>query len=152
MRGLYKKTREETFDRDGFYPTGDRCRIDRDGYLYFEGRAGEMVKTSGANVAPREVEMVLESWPEVKEAVVFGVPDSQRSEIVVAVVVPRGGGIDRPALDRFLRDQLSHFKLPQFLIPMAQDDIPRAATGKVQKHLLRDIVISNSDKFKIGAR
>ena len=59
MRGLYKRLPEDTFDRDGFYPTGDRCKIDADGYLYFDGRYGEMIKTSGANVAPREVERAL---------------------------------------------------------------------------------------------
>ena len=69
MNGLYKWERHETFDDDGWYHTGDKGFI-RDGYLYFLGRLSEMIKTSGSNVAPREVELLLESFPEVGLAVV----------------------------------------------------------------------------------
>ena len=60
MDGLYKKERSETFDEDGWYRTGDKGFF-RDSYLFFTGRSTEMIKTGGANVAPREVELALES-------------------------------------------------------------------------------------------
>jgi acyl-coenzyme A synthetase/AMP-(fatty) acid ligase len=137
MRTFYKRAPEETFDPDGFYPTGDRCRVDPDGYLFFEGRFGDMIKTRGANVAPREVEVALQSCPEVREGIVFGLPDPARGEAIVAVVVPAAGGaIDTQELDSQLREQLSHYKVPHYIFVLEDEDIPRTHTNKVQKHLL----------------
>ena len=137
MRGFYKRSSEETFDPDGFYPTGDRCRIDADGYLFFEGRFGDMIKTSGANVAPKEVELALQSIAEVREGIVFGLPDPARGEAVVAVVVPATGAvIDTQQLADQLKGQLSHYKVPHHIFAMVDEDVPRTHTNKVQKHLL----------------
>jgi acyl-CoA synthetase (AMP-forming)/AMP-acid ligase II len=148
MRGFYKRLPEDTFDRDGFYPTGDRCRIDADGYLYFEGRFGEMVKTGGANVSPREVEAALERMAAVREAAVFGVPDPDRGEAIVAVVVPADGAVvDPAAVVEGLRSELSHYKVPRLVVPMAYDDIPRAAAGKVKKNALRNLVLARWDEL-----
>jgi len=142
MRGFYKRLAEDTFDPDGFYPTGDRCRIDPDGFLYFEGRFGEMVKTGGANVAPREVEIALEKNPSVREAIVLGLPDITQGEIVVAVVLPSTDAtIDGQQLMEELRNQLSHFKVPRFIIELDPDEIPRTDSNKVKKHILKDIVV-----------
>jgi acyl-coenzyme A synthetase/AMP-(fatty) acid ligase len=143
MRGFYKRLRDDTFDADGFYPTGDRCRIDGDGFLYFEGRYGDMIKTSGANVSPREVEVALEHCPEIREAAVFGVPDGVRGEAIVAVVVPVGGTELNVAhvLDR-LRREISHYKVPHHLFSMADADVPRTDTGKVKKRELARTILS----------
>jgi acyl-coenzyme A synthetase/AMP-(fatty) acid ligase len=139
MRCFYKRLPEETFDRDGFYPTGDRCRVDADGYLYFESRFGEMIKTRGANVAPREVELALEADPSVREAIVFGLPDPTQGEAIVAVVVPVSDAIVDPQLLRDgLKDQLSHYKVPHHVFAMADEEIPRTHTNKVRKHLLAE--------------
>ena len=73
MNGLYKKERHEAFDADGWYHTGDKGYI-RDGYLFFEGRLSEMIKTSGSNVAPQEIEVLLEAFEEVGTAVVSAIP------------------------------------------------------------------------------
>jgi len=151
MRGFYKRLREETFDADGFYPTGDRCRIDADGYLYFEGRYGDMIKTSGANVSCREVEAVLERCAEVREAAVFGVPDPVRGEAVVAVVVPTTGtDIDENELLPQLRKQLSHFKVPHHVFAIEFHEIPRTHTGKISKRELRSLVLDRWDHLSVG--
>jgi acyl-coenzyme A synthetase/AMP-(fatty) acid ligase len=143
MRGFYKRLREEAFDADGFDPTGDRCRIDADGYLYFEGRYGDMIKTSGANVSPREVEVALEAQPGVREAAVFGVPDSHRGEAVIAVIVASDGADpDTGELLRQLRLALSHFKVPQTVLRFDDADIPRTDTGKIKKARLREIAMA----------
>ena len=63
MLGLYKQEREDVFDRDGYYHTGDAGYFDADGVLFFKARLGEMIKTAGANVTPREVEVVIETLP-----------------------------------------------------------------------------------------
>ena len=142
MRGFYKRVREDTFEPDGFYATGDRCRIDEDGYLYFEGRYSDMVKTSGANVSPREVEVALEGCANVREAAVFGVPDPKRGEAIVAVVVPSANAtLDVEALIAEVRDRLSHFKVPHVVFPMADADVPRTDTGKIKKRELRELTL-----------
>ena len=75
MRGMVGRTWHEVFDADGWYHTGDSAYLDEDGHLYFSGRTDDMIKTSGANVAPVEVENVLFEMPEVREAYVVGMPD-----------------------------------------------------------------------------
>jgi acyl-coenzyme A synthetase/AMP-(fatty) acid ligase len=148
MRGFYKRLAEETFDRDGFYPTGDRCRIDSDGFLYFEGRFGEMIKTKGANVSPKEVEAALEGHSDIREAIVFGIPDPSRGEAIVAVVVPStGASLQRDQLLGRLREEVSSYKVPHFMFAMRHEDIPRTDTTKIKKHLLKELVIAHWDQF-----
>ena len=141
MQGLYKLERECVFTADGFYRTGDECRIDDDGHLFLKGRLGEMIKTSGANVSPREVELVLESFDEVMEAYVVGIADPVRAQTVVAAVVPyTGRSADGADLRQRLRDELSAFKVPQHIFVCASEEIPRTASAKIQKPLLREML------------
>jgi acyl-CoA synthetase (AMP-forming)/AMP-acid ligase II len=138
MQGYYKRTREEVFDRDGWFHTGDVCRLDADGYLYFRGRDSDMIKTAGANVSPQEVEVVMGGYSELAEAVVVGLPDAQRGEAVVAVVVPRAGQtVDTAALQRRLKEEISSYKVPRKIIVMAAEALPRTSGGKVRKGELR---------------
>src|SRR5262249_7705498 len=87
MSTVYKKEREDVFDADGYYHTADRGYLEG-GKIWFTGRFSEMVKAGGANVAPLEIERVLESFPEVKTAFVFGVRDAHGGEAVAAAVLP----------------------------------------------------------------
>jgi len=149
MQGLYKLEREQVFTPDGFYRTGDECRIESDGeadgrgngHLFLKGRLGEMIKTSGANVAPREVELVLESFAEIKEAYVVGIADPVRGETVAAVAVPFAGrSADGAELRERLRAELSAFKVPRHIFVFTSDEIPRTASAKIQKPRLREIL------------
>jgi acyl-CoA synthetase (AMP-forming)/AMP-acid ligase II len=141
MSGYYKREREEVFTRDGFFATGDLVSIDEDDYLYFTSRLTEMVKTSGANVAPREVEVVAQSYPDVREAIVFGLPDSEKGEIVVCVLVAAdGASLDTDALRVRLRDELAPYKVPQEYLVLAYEDIPRTGSDKPNKPSLKGIV------------
>lgn len=130
MTGLYKKERHETFDEDGWYHTGDRAVI-RDGHLYFKGRLSEMIKTSGSNVAPREVELELEAFDEIGLAVVVGVPDPDRGQIVAAALAPKPGQqVDaQNVLDR-LDKEISSYKIPRRVLVMNEDQVPYLASGK----------------------
>ena len=138
MQGYYKREREEVFDQEGWFHTGDICRIDTEGYLYFSGRDSDMIKTAGANVSPQEVEVVLGGYSEIAEAVVVGMPDEQRGETVVAVLVPRAGStIDAAALQQRMRQEISSYKVPRRIVVMAGDALPRTSGGKVRKAELR---------------
>ena len=139
MQRLYKVEREETFDAEGFYHTGDAGYFSADGHVFFTGRLCDTIKTAGANVAPREVELVLESFDEVKEAYVVGTPDPDRGEIVVAAVVLKAGRRTQPDdLRRRVKDELSAFKVPKHIFLCEKSELPETATGKVRKDRLRD--------------
>ena len=141
MRGYYKREWRDVFQPDAFFATGDLCRIDEDGYIWFTGRGTEMVKTAGANVAPREVEMLMMTYPVVLEAIVFGLPDPLKGENLVAVVIPRDGAtIDSDQLLTRMRQDISAYKVPKQIVVMNYGDIPRTDAGKPRKPVLRGLV------------
>ena len=141
MQGLYKREREQVFTPDGFYRTGDRGAIDADGYYFFHGRLGDMIKTGGANVSPREVEGVLLSLDEIEQACVVGVEDPEMGQIVVAAAVPSAGSPpDESELRARLREQLSAFKVPRRFFWLASGDLPLTDSGKLHPGRLRELV------------
>jgi acyl-CoA synthetase (AMP-forming)/AMP-acid ligase II len=134
MQGLYKLERESVFDPDGYYRTGDAGWLDEDGWLYFTGRLGEMIKTGGSNVTPAEVEAALLAYPEVLEAYVTGVPDADRGQRVVAAVVARAGqALDGEALRVRLKADLSAYKIPRHIWVCRKDELPFTESGKLRK-------------------
>lgn len=134
MQGLYKVEREDAFDRDGYYHTGDSGRFDAEGHLFFKGRLGDLIKTAGANVTPREVEVVLESLPEVKEAYVVGVPEPARGQdVAAAVVLHAGRAAGADALRAAVKSQLSAYKVPRHLLFFASEELPFTDTGKIDR-------------------
>jgi len=138
MAALYKKEREETFDEDGYYHTGDRGYLE-DGRIWFKGRYSEMIKSGGANVSPLEVEQVLTSFPDVRMAFVLGIDDEQSGEAVAAVVVPGPGvELDPHDLRARLRTELSAYKVPTQWVTLDEDQIPWLASGKPDKRTLRE--------------
>jgi acyl-CoA synthetase (AMP-forming)/AMP-acid ligase II len=139
MQGLYKIEREQAFDADGFYHTGDGGWFDEEGWLFFKGRLGEMVKTGGANVTPSEVEAVLMTYPEVLEAYVTGIADADRGQLVVAAVVPRGGhSVDAEGLRVRLKADLSAYKVPRHIWVCAKEELPFTDSGKIRKPALAE--------------
>ncbi len=141
MQGLYKIERDDCFDRDGYYHTGDGGFFDADGFLFFKGRLGDMIKTGGANVTPREVEVVLESFPEVKEAYVVGLPDPDRGQnVAAAVVLQQGQTADAEELRARVKGQLSAYKVPRHLVFLASADLPFTDSGKIDKQRLAAVL------------
>ncbi len=137
MQGLYKIEREDVFDEDGFYHTGDGGYFDDDGVLFFESRLGDLIKTGGANVSPREVEVVLEALPEVREAYVVGVPDENRGQIVVAAVVLQGGRqMTEVEMKLRIKVDLAAYKVPRELRFYEHEDLPFTDSGKIDKRKL----------------
>ena len=109
-----------------------------------------MIKTAGANVAPREVEVVLESFPEVQSAFVVGVPDPTRGQnVAAAVVLDSGQELTADECQRRLREQLSSYKVPRHTIFTAKQDLPVTDSGKIDKRrlgaLLADRIATGGD-------
>jgi acyl-CoA synthetase (AMP-forming)/AMP-acid ligase II len=141
MQGLYKLEREDAFDRDGFYHTGDAGYFDADGVLFFKARIGDMIKTAGANVTPREVEVVMESQPEVRSAFVVGVPDPVRGQnVAAAAILKAGAALDWPALRERLRTELSAYKVPRHCFFYRDGELPFTDSGKIDKKKLAAIL------------
>lgn len=133
MAGLYKREREEVFDADGWYHTGDRGYLEGD-RIFYTGRFTEMIKSGGANVSPTEVEAVLQSFPEVRHAFVFGLPSKERGEEVVAVVVWEAGvEVDADEVRGRVRAELSAYKVPARVFTLAEDEVPWLPSGKPDK-------------------
>lgn len=139
MQGFYKREREEVFERDGRYRTGDLGHFDEHGHLHFAGRADDVIRASGTNVSPLEVEAVLRGAPGVRDVHVVGLPDPLRGAVVAAAIVPEEGAeIDAEGLRRLARERLSAFKVPRHFVAVRAEDLVTTATGKVRKQALAD--------------
>jgi acyl-CoA synthetase (AMP-forming)/AMP-acid ligase II len=136
MHGYYKRSREECFDADGWFHTGDLVRTDRHGFFYFVGRRSAMIKTAGANVSAAEVEKTIAKLTGM-EAYVVGIPDAKRGELVAAVVV--GSGFDQAALCERLREELSAYKIPKRFLALPHNELPMLASGKVDTRQLKKL-------------
>lgn len=142
MQGYYKDTdgTAAVLDAEGWLHTGDLAYRDQVGYFFVVGRSKELIIKGGVNIAPREIDDVLESHPEVLEAAVVGVPDRYVGEDLVAFAVLRAGarGDEREML-RFCESRLGHFKSPSRIHFVS--DLPKGPSGKVQRlHLLDEAV------------
>jgi 2-furoate---CoA ligase len=124
--------------RDGWYFTGDMGWIDAEGELYVAGRVDDMIISGGENIHPVEVEEVLARHPDVADVAVVGEPDARWGERVVAFVVPRRPALTAEGVDRYCRDarDLASFKRPRRIVFVRE--IPKTASGKILRRLLRD--------------
>jgi fatty-acyl-CoA synthase len=126
----------ETFTEDGYFKTGDLGSLDEEGAMHFAGRRSEMIKRSGINVSPAEVEEALQQHDAVGLAGVTGLEDADRGEIIVAFLVPKpGANVDSSALLAHCRERLSRYKVPDRIITV--QSLPLTVTGKLMRRELR---------------
>ncbi len=140
LRGICRRSREDVFTADGFYPTGDLGHLDADGFLFYRGRSDDMFKVGGATVYPGEVERALRSIEGVEGAYVTNVPTAA-GERVGAAVVCSDRTLTPERLTGSTRKLLSAFKMPTvWLLLESDDDVPRGGTGKVDTRRLREML------------
>ncbi|GAA1040794.1 long-chain fatty acid--CoA ligase [Virgisporangium ochraceum] len=124
--------------RDGWFLTGDVCRVDEDGYLWFVDRRVDLIKSGGENVTGAEIERVIAQHPDVAEVAVIGVPDPRWDEVPKAFVILRAGST---ATGEDIREHclanLARFKVPKYVDVV--DSLPRNDSGKVLKRGLREL-------------
>lgn len=142
MEHYVKRSRADSLDADGWYHTGDFGSFDADGLVYFSGRRTEMIKTSGANVSPAEIEVQLRACEPVRLARVVGVDDERRDQIVVLCVELRDGAqATEDEIKAFLRERLASFKVPKRVVFFAAGEMPMTTSGtKVKQDDLLDLV------------
>lgn len=116
--------------------SGDQFQMDEEGYLYFVGRADEMIKCRGERVSPKEIENVLCAVPGVREAAVMGIPDAIEGQAIAAFVVTSGNGNDpvEKEIRRHCMRHLEPFAVPKFFQFM--DSLPKTDNGKVDRKAL----------------
>ena len=133
MLGLNGKERDEVFDADGFYATGDLCMLDEQGYLKFESRIGEMIKIHGANVAPLEVELAMLGLMGIEKVGVVGIEEGGETVLTAAVIMAPGRDLDAGAVTAQLKGKLSSFKVPRRIVVLSEAQMPQTGSGKIKK-------------------
>jgi amino acid adenylation domain-containing protein len=112
--------------------TGDYCRMDEEGYLYFVGRMDDIIKSRGEKVAPKEVENMIMNIPGVKEVAVIGVPDDILGQAVKAFIVfEEGVTMNEKQLQKECQSRLENFMVPKYIVEVP--NLPKTDTGKIKK-------------------
>jgi acetyl-CoA synthetase len=141
FQGYYRDPEKtESVWHDGYYHTGDMAWTDEDGYLWFVGRADDVIKSSGYRIGPFEVESALIQHPAVVECAITAVPDEIRGQIVKATVVLRKDYTASDALKKELQDHVKKvtapYKYPRVIefVPA----LPKTISGKIRRVEIRD--------------
>ncbi len=132
-----KPEKRAEIDRDGFITSGDVGYIDEDGYVFICDRKRDMVISGGVNIYPAEIESALHAVPGVHDCAVFGIPDEEFGEALMAVIEPQPGVVlDLDSVRSQLKRQLADYKVPKQI--EIQSNLPREDSGKIFKRRLRD--------------
>ena len=152
--GYWKKPEEtaavfvpaaEGDDAGPWFRTGDIVTLDADGFFTVVDRLKELIITGGFNVAPSEVEDALRAYPDIQDVAVVGLPSEHSGEdVVAAVVLKPGRGLDEKAIRDFARDGLAAYKVPRRVIEV--DDLPKSLIGKVQRKQVKEQLVAAEAK------
>ncbi|MCP9950969.1 AMP-binding protein [Actinomadura madurae] len=139
----------DAFTADGWFRTGDLARIDAHGYVEITGRRKDIIIRGGENISAKEIEDHLFEHPKIAEIAVVASPDPVLVERICAVVVPEPGeDVALPEIvDWLMARKIARQKLPERLILL--DDLPRNASGKVQKFQLRELARAESAPSRV---
>ncbi len=130
----------EILDDEGWMHTGDLGVIDQDGYCNIVGRLKDVIIRGGENIYPREIEEFLFKHPKVQAVACFGIPDARFGEELCAWIQLRGGvAATSEELREFCNDEIAHYKIPRHILFV--EEFPMTVTGKIQKFIMRDIMI-----------
>jgi 2-furoate---CoA ligase len=128
-----EKTKEKV--KNGWYYTGDACKVDKDGFYTITGRVDEMIICGGENIHPAEVESVLLSYEGIKDVAVVGIPNETWGQIVKAYVVANDPRLQAEDLEQFLKkSKLENYKRPKQIDFI--EEIPRNPSGKILRSIL----------------
>jgi fatty-acyl-CoA synthase len=143
--GGYWKDADKTAQafRGAWCSVGDMARRDEQGFIHLVDRKSNMIISGGENIYPSEVEAVLAAHPAVQDVAVIGVPDAKWGESVMAVVVPRRErAVQQAELEAWCRERIAGFKRPRAYAFIAEAQMPRTATGKIQHRVLREQMLA----------
>jgi acyl-CoA synthetase (AMP-forming)/AMP-acid ligase II/DNA-binding HxlR family transcriptional regulator len=133
---------------EGWYRTGDLACRDRFGFITITGRSKEVIIRGGQNIAPVELEECIQSYPDVLDCAVAGVPHAFLGEVPIAFIIPRPGHlINEEAILHHCREHLSAYKVPQAIRIVTE--IPRTGSGKVQRFKLKELATATESRLMV---
>ena len=147
MRSYWNNPQETALAfRDGLFRTGDVGYRDAEGFFYILDRLKDMIVTGSENVYSGEVEAVIYAHPAVREAAVFGIPDPQWGELVMAYIVLKPGkSLSADELITYCRRNLANYKIPR-RVEFSETELPKSGSGKILKRVLRERFWSHQER------
>lgn len=140
--GYLNQSSEDSFDNSDWFNTGDYGRLDADGNLYIEARRTDLIITGGENVSPYEIETALKGIDGIRDAAVFGLPDKEWGQKVVAAIVLKEN--EKPStrsIQKVLKKKLETFKIPKEIVVVKS--LSKTKTGKIKRHKLIELLNSH---------
>ncbi|MBY0434884.1 MAG: AMP-binding protein [Cyclobacteriaceae bacterium] len=136
MRGYWQKDNEGVFFHNEWFRTGDIGLMDSDGFFKIVDRKKDMIKVSGFNVFPNEIENVLASHPKVLEVAAIGVPDAKSGEVIKAFIVKKDPSLNEEELKKFSHENLTNYKVPKYF--EFRTELPKTNVGKILRRSLKE--------------
>jgi len=136
MSGYWQQDNEGVFWPGGWFKTGDIGLMDPDGFFKIVDRKKDMIKVSGFNVFPNEIENVIAGHPKVLEVAAIGVPDSKSGEVIKVFVVKRDQTLSEEELKSYCRDNLTNYKVPKHF--EFRNELPKTNVGKILRRALKE--------------
>lgn len=136
MRGYWQKDNEGVFFNNEWFRTGDIGLMDADGYFKIVDRKKDMIKVSGFNVFPNEIENVLASHPKVLEVAAIGVADVKSGEVIKAFIVKKDQSLNEEELKKFCHENMTNYKVPKYF--EFRTELPKTNVGKILRRTLKE--------------
>jgi long-chain acyl-CoA synthetase len=136
MRGYWNQSNEGVFFNNEWFRTGDIGVMDEDGFFKIVDRKKDMIKVSGFNVFPSEIENVIASNPKVLEVAAIGVPDSRSGEVIKVFVVKKDQSLTEQELLKFCHENLTNYKVPKHV--EFRTELPKTNVGKILRRALKE--------------
>jgi long-chain acyl-CoA synthetase len=136
MRGYWQKDNEGVFYEGGWFKTGDIGYMDADGFFKIVDRKKDMIKVSGFNVFPNEIENVLAGHPKVLEVAAIGVPDAKSGEVIKVFIVKKDQSLTEDELKKFCHENLTNYKVPKHF--EFRKELPKSNVGKILRRVLKE--------------
>ena len=136
MNGYWQKDNTGVFFNDEWFRTGDIGVMDADGFFKIVDRKKDMIKVSGFNVFPNEIENVLAGHPKVLEVAAIGVPDQKSGEVIKAFIVKRDQSLTEEELRDFSHKNLTNYKVPKYFV--FRTELPKSNVGKIIRRILKE--------------
>ncbi len=136
MRGYWQNSNEGVFFHNEWFRTGDIGVMDTDGFFKIVDRKKDMIKVSGFNVYPNEIENVLASNPKVLEVAAIGVPDPKSGEVIKVFIVKRDQSLSEDELRAFCHANLTNYKVPKYF--EFRTELPKTNVGKILRRALKE--------------
>lgn len=136
MSGYWEKDNDGVFFNNEWFRTGDIGKMDADGYFKIVDRKKDMIKVSGFNVFPNEIENVVAAHPKVLEVAAIGVPDAKSGEVIKVFIVKKDQSLTEDELKTFFHENLTNYKVPKHI--EFRNELPKTNVGKILRRALKE--------------